>query len=69
VVFEAGLDLPPPTAGIAKFQPEWVAEPPMSGRAWVRLMGCEGAPRRMVTRLPDGKFLLEVPIDFVRTLD
>jgi hypothetical protein len=39
VVFESGLDLPPPTAAIddKEFRAGWVAEPAMPGRAWVRL--------------------------------
>ncbi|HUU34443.1 MAG TPA: hypothetical protein VMW48_10285, partial [Vicinamibacterales bacterium] len=50
VVFESGLELPPPTAAPDEkvFQPAWVAEPAVPGRAWVRLQ----APALVAADLP-----------------
>jgi hypothetical protein len=43
---------------------------PQGGRGVVlRVHKLFGRPTHVDLRLPDGKFLLEVPIDYIRTLD
>lgn len=49
VVHDAGLELPTPTAPIDEktFRAEWVAEPPHSGRSWVRLTTPDFVPTEL----------------------
>jgi hypothetical protein len=62
VVFESGLELPPPTATVEEktFRPQWVAEPTLPGRTWVRI----AAGQFVNTNIPG---LGTVPVGFVDT--
>jgi hypothetical protein len=53
-------------------RPGWLRDKtyPQGGRGVVlRVHKLFGRPTHVDLRLPDGEFLLEVPIDYVRTLD